>query len=709
MSLSRRLGRLLLLLWSLWPLASWAETQRFEHLDVALISELRSVLPGKPFWVAMRLAPEANWKVSWRNPGGAGLPTKVRWQPPPGMHADDTRWPLPERFEISGVTGLGYRQEVLLMARMTPDPDLRDGDSITVAGKLSWLVCNDICIPDSAELALTLPVSADSPVINGDHQALFEANRRRLPRPLPNGAASFQFADAEFRLAIAAQRALRPPGQAADFYPYQDRLLELAIPAKIEATDSALLIRQAVSKRFREAPEIVQGLLVLSTPDGPRGYELSASPGTVGDIGTAVAPAGDTAPAGLAYTLLIAFAGGLLLNLMPCVFPVLSLKAISLLESVKVSHHAQRLHGIAYTAGVVAFFLIVAMVLQLLRAGGEAVGWGFQLQAPWFVALLAYLLFVLGLGFSGLLEIGGRFMGLGQQLAQRGGHLGSFFTGALAAIVASPCTAPFMGSAIAVAATLPAPDALLIFVTLGLGMASPFLAVAFVPQLARVLPRPGPWMHVFKQAMAFPLYLTAIWLLWVLGRQTSMTGAALVLIGMLLLVFAIWLLRTEWASTPFWRHASATMAMIALLGALAIPTLPPLQSRPAGGASAEASDDFWVPYDRSRFENLRAAGTPVFINLTADWCISCIANERVALSFPAVRDAFRDKGVVPMKGDWTNGDPQITRILDAFGRSGVPLYVLYSGQRGTEPRVLSQWLTPMNVLEALDTVAAKSQ
>ena len=434
---------------------------------------------------------------------------------------------------------------------------------------------------------------------------------------------------------------------------------------------------------------------MVRSPAGEQAYELAAAPGLT------VADPGPASPFNLPLVLLLALMGGLLLNLMPCVFPVLSLKAIGLLEAVHVSPHGHHLHGLAYTLGVMVFFSLVAGLLLVLKAGGESIGWGFQLQQPWFVALLAYLLFILGLSFSGLLEFGWQFMGVGESLTRGNGYLGSFFTGALAAVVASPCTAPFMGSAVAFALAQPPAAALAVFLALGLGMALPFLLIAYLPGLGRYLPRPGPWMNIFKQIMAFPLYLTAIWLLWVLGRQTDATGMAVVLVGLLALLFAVWLQHIKPPPRGRWRLTTQGLTLVAIAGAFSLLATPLFQA-PAGQRTVASEDSFWQPYSPQRLAQLRAAGRPVFVNMTADWCISCIANERVALSVPSVRQAFEAKGVVALKGDWTNNDPDITRVLESFGRSGVPLYVLYPP--ADRPRMLPQWLTPGNVLAALESL-----
>jgi thiol:disulfide interchange protein DsbD len=356
------------------------------------------------------------------------------------------------------------------------------------------------------------------------------------------------------------------------------------------------------------------------------------------------------------------------------------------------------------------FFAAVAAVLLLLRAGGATIGWGFQLQSPWFVALLAYLLFVMGLSFSGFLEFGTSFMGVGNDLTKRTGYVGSFFTGALAAVVASPCTAPFMGSAIAFALGQSTVTALSVFLALGFGMALPFLLISCIPSLARLLPRPGAWMNILRQFMAFPLYLTSIWLLWVLGRQTDASGMAATLGGMLLLAFGIWVLKLRAHTAGHWRRFVEGLTVAATLGAFAILHLPLLNEPALGVAQSTAESKLtWEPYSAERLAELRAENKPVFVNMTADWCISCIANERVALSFPAVRRAFAEKDIVRLKGDWTSRDPSITKVLQAFGREGVPLYVVYPVGQGTEPMVLPQFLTPGIVLDALSRATGEKQ
>ncbi|VUD40349.1 Thiol:disulfide interchange protein DsbD [Thalassocella blandensis] len=396
----------------------------------------------------------------------------------------------------------------------------------------------------------------------------------------------------------------------------------------------------------------------------------------------------------LPWILFGALLGGLILNLMPCVFPVLSLKALSFASS-HLNKHAQHLHGWAYTGGVVISFVAAAVVILSARSAGESLGWGFQLQQPGFVATMAFLFFIMGLSLSGLLHIGTQFMGAGQSLTSGHGLSSSFFTGVLAALVASPCTAPFMASALGFALTQPAYIAILVFITLGFGMALPFLLLSYSPALVRYLPQPGAWMEVLKQFLAFPLYLTCIWLLWVLARQTGSDGAIVILIGMLSLTFTVWLLQHA-SNNKILHFSNRGLAMLGL--AFAIFSVVKI-----GDFQTGSSDNGqWEPYSPDRLKELRAEDTPVFIDLTADWCITCKFNERVALNTDEVIKFAALNDIVMLQGDWTNEDPQISDLLKQFGRSGVPLYLMYPADGNAPPVVLPQILTQSQVLESME-------
>lgn len=388
----------------------------------------------------------------------------------------------------------------------------------------------------------------------------------------------------------------------------------------------------------------------------------------------------------LIYMLILAMLGGAILNLMPCVFPVLSLKVLAFAND---KEHSQAMHGAVYSAGVVISFVAVAAILVSLQAAGEAIGWGFHLQSPWFVAALTYLFFVMGLSLSGFIELGGGLMNTGAKLADKSGYSGSFFTGVLATVVASPCTAPFMGTALGFAVTQPKAIALLVFAALGLGMALPVWILSCSPKLLRKIPKPGAWMDQLKQVLAFPLYATAIWLAWVVGKQTGVNGMAALLLGCLLLALALWL----WDGKVIMRTAAAACAATAI----AMLSSPLMESRTVNdGSSAE-----WQVYRPEVLAELRQQGKPVFLNITADWCITCLANERVTLSTAAVKQAMRDANMIYLKGDWTNHDPQITALLEQFGRNGIPLYVVYPNGIGGDPKILPQILSTQTVIDAI--------
>lgn len=405
------------------------------------------------------------------------------------------------------------------------------------------------------------------------------------------------------------------------------------------------------------------------------------------------APAAHIVP-NLSMIFLMALLGGLILNLMPCVFPVLSLKVFAMAAQRERDDEAH-LHSWIYAAGVVVSFVAVAGVMLLLRAGGEAVGWGFQLQEPLFISLLVYLFFILGLSFSGVVHIGGSLMGIGQNLVAGSPAKGAFFTGVLAVVVASPCSVPFMGVALGYAVSQSAPLALLVFAVLGLGMALPFILLAYWPQMLHNLPAPGPWMERLRQFLAFPLYATGVWLLWVLGQQGGQMAMVAVLGGLILLVMAGWLWRD--ASARVWEKG---LAITVLLTALVVPHFLVVETCRIQQQSVFETGDA-EPYSAARLVELRAAGKPVFINMTAAWCLTCLVNEKVALGRDSVKQALRDKGIAYLKGDWTNRDPEITSFLQQFERNGVPLYLYFPPGRGGEIVILPQVLTEDSVLEVL--------
>jgi thiol:disulfide interchange protein DsbD len=404
----------------------------------------------------------------------------------------------------------------------------------------------------------------------------------------------------------------------------------------------------------------------------------------------------------IATVFLFALLGGVILNLMPCVFPILSLKVLSLAVRGDTSLREQRLHGLAYAAGVILAFLSLAVVLLTLQASGAAIGWGFHLQKPWFVGALVFLFFVMGLSMSGVVEFGTSIMGVGGQLQEKEGYSGSFFTGVLASVVASPCTAPFMGAALGFAFTQSMPVALTVFFALGFGMSLPFLVLSFVPALARLMPRPGAWMLTFKQILAFPLYATVVWLLWVLGQQTSIDAMALVIAACVLLAFAAWLYQYRHSHAGFWRHASMLLILLCLAASFSVLRSPLLVARTV--STEVGSSENYEVYSAARLAALRAEGKPVFVNMTAAWCITCLVNERIALSADEVTVAMAEKGIIYLKGDWTNNDPEITAVLKQYETSGVPLYLMFPADALKPAEKLPQILTEGILIDAMSRI-----
>ncbi len=683
-------------LWGCFSHAALAISPPEAHAKAELVAETTALLRGGDTTVALRLTPEPGWHTYWINPGDSGLATKLEWTLPAGVSAGPIQWPAPQPAVLGELTNYGYDGETLHMVSISVPASWPQNALLTLHAKAKWLVCKDVCIPGSAELSLSLAV-ADSVQLSDANAAGFERDRALLPQPLPASAqARFAIADGAFSLSLAG--AALPQAKHIAFFPLAGDLVNHAAAQRMIESSGEWRLTQALSAYYVQPPKQVDGLWVLTLTDGSRqSYALSAVPGVVAAVTAETSAAAVAAPTALArqnpsllLALGLALMGGLILNLMPCVFPVLSLKALALLKAQNLSAGAQRAQALAYAAGAIASCVAAAGVLLALRAGGEALGWGFQLQSPIFIALLAYLMLALGLSMSGVAEFGGSWMNTGNSLAQKEGLAGSFFTGVLAVVVASPCTAPFMGTALGFAVTQPVAIALAIFAALGLGLALPFLLLGFVPALAQQLPRPGPWMLTFKQVMAFPLYLTAAWLLWVLTRQAGADALGLVLIGCVAIAFAVWLLGRQ----P--RGALTTVfAALALIAAAAVLASPFLKAN-AAAAPLPAHHE---PWSSERVSALRAEHRSIFVDFTADWCITCKVNERGTLASDAVQQAFAEQGVVTLVADWTKGDPLITAALAQFGRNGVPLYLVYPN--GGEPRVLEQILTQGQILNAL--------
>ena len=661
------------------------------------VPERRTIAPGSVLWIDLQFDVKPGWHIYWRNPGDSGLPVTANWSLPSGFSAGEIEWPAPERFVTGTFGNYGYGGSVDLLVPIAAPAALATGGSAALAADVSWLVCAEICIPGEVHLTLTLPVAA-TVAPDPDAVARFAAARRHLPQPAPFET-RFATAGDRLHLAIPETAVAGIERAGAAFFPVDGNVIDHAAEPVLRRSASGieLVLARPPGATASPLPATLDGVLVLRGGNGDeRVFAISANPRPA-----AVAPSVAAASVAWWEAVLLAFLGGVILNLMPCVFPILSLKVLGFAGAA--ARAAQRREAIAYSAGVVASFVALGGALLALRAGGAAVGWGFQLQSPVVVGLLAYLFFALGLSLSGVAEFGGGLIGLGSRFAERSGLAGAFATGVLATIVATPCTAPFMGSALGFALLAPAPLALAIFVALGAGLAAPLAIAMLVPGVRRLLPRPGAWMELLKQLLAFPLYATVAWLVWVLIQEVGPAGSFAALFGLVLVAFAMWVYGRTRLAGPAGRRIGAALAASGALAAVALAaTAVPLAGSAA--ASKAASDGHsglaYEAFSTARLAALQAEHKPAFVNLTAAWCLTCLVNERNALDGDGVRRAFAEHGVTALKGDWTRQDPEITAFLQKFGRSGVPLYLVID--RAGTPTVLPQILTEAGVLAAID-------
>ena len=690
-----------------------------DEIDVELIAESQNAVPGETLWTAIRLDPTEGWHTYSKWPGDSGDATFIRsWNLPEGARAGDIQWPVPTwlPFPGSDLVTFSYKGQVLLMVPVEVPADYQ-GSEFAMTAHVEWQVCDLICLIEDAEVSLTVPVSAGTLEPNAQWADAFTAARDSWP--VQDHALDGQFAVAGDRISFsfASNENAFADAEEVWFFPEQRRVLDPGPLRDVTIYPGIAQITHGQPRRMLQDLERVEGLLAVQSADGQvTGYDISAAAADVESLAAVAAVAAEQSGSGpqaiatggeqnLLTIILFALLGGLILNLMPCVFPVLSLKALNLTSKGGADKGQIRMHGVFYTAGIMLTFMGLASVLLALRAGGPAVGWAFQLQTPRFVALLVFPFFVMGLGLSGVYEFGTRLMGVGGSLTTSKGYKSSFFTGVLATVVASPCTAPFMGAALGFALSQSWLVAMVVFAALGLGMALPFLILSFSPALMKHMPKPGPWMVTFKEFMAFPMYAAALWLLWVLGIQVGVNGMVAVASAALLMALALWLLQKGSGSSEGWRRANIVVSLVLIIGALSVLRMPMLEPRlgnPDSGVDMSGNDyeaDF-EPFASSRVTELRNNGTPVLVNMTAAWCITCLANEQTTLSTQRVQQGMRDNGITYMKGDWTNQDPEISRVLDEFNRPSVPLYILYPGDPAAEPVILPQLLTPAIVLEA---------
>ena len=681
-----------------------------DNVRSELVSEVATVKPGEPFWVGLRQTIRPKWHTYWKNPGESGLPTEISWKLPEGAKADPIVWPAPTLFDIGGVTNYGFKDEAMLLVRITPPADL--AGPLTLAAEANWLVCEDVCIPEEGKFELVLPSGTAATPAPPVTRTLFEQARRAVPTPSPWPARYGLSRTGDPTLLVEARGLKADTVSAVYFFPAEWG--PVATMARQNATVTAEGIRIPLKKGDAKTalPAELAGTLVLTekTADGSirQAFDLSArlDPAFAPAATTSLANAVGAEEISLLQALLFAVLGGLILNLMPCVFPVLAMKAAAFARLAGHGQGEMRRDGLAYTAGVLASFAAMAGIVIAIRSAVGEVNWGFQFQSPIFSLLIAYLFFVIGLNLSGVFEVGNRLAGVGQGLASRGGTTGAFFTGVLAVIVATPCTAPFMAAALGFALSQPAPATVAVLLAMGLGLALPYLALSMTPALQRLMPRPGAWMDRLRQFLAFPMYASAVWMIWVLTQQTGADGVLYALGGMILIAFAIWLLRIgSGVSAGTWlrRGVAAAAVLLAFGATLKLDDSPATAASTSGAPAAGVSFDGWERFSRARMAEAVAAGKPVFVDFTAAWCITCLVNERVALETPTTRKAFEQAGVVKLKGDWTSRDAEITGVLKELGRAGVPLYLFWP-PGADRPKILPQVLTESLILSELSSI-----
>ena len=664
---------LTLLIWLLAQASAFA--QRYvdnEYTYSEIITEKTAITPGETMWFALRQEVREGWHVFWKNPGEAGLTLKVEWATPEGFAVGDILYPTPEYIPVGPLASYAHEGAPVFLFPVTVPSKLAIGEEIIIDIKASWQACEEICVPEEGRFTFSMPVTETSE-IDASRTALFDGARAALPTTY-EGEATINARGGKYVLQLA------PPADFSEadafFFVETEALVEPAAAQTFSIADGILSIALEPGYVDDYAENTVRGVLTYHDDQGVRrGLAIEASlpePLTRPVVQTEIV----TGPAiNLPVLLILAFFGGVILNVMPCVFPIVFIKATTFIKSAREAPQTVRKHGLLYTGGVLATFLAIGGVLLLLRASGEQLGWGFHLQSPAVVALSAYILFLVGLNLAGLFHVGESLAGSGEALTKKSGGAGAFFTGALAVVVAAPCIGPLLSAPMGAALLLPPMAGLAIFAVMGLGLAAPYLALSLAPQLGRYLPKPGRWMLLMKQALSFPVFGASVYFVWVLAQQTSGAGLAFILAGGVFLAFAAWLF--ELSKTDV-RRAFILRLIASFAVIFALAPLTRLQAeKPGAGDVSSYGAMSAVAYSEVALDRFRQEGRPVFIDFTAAWCVTCQFNKLTIFSSSDMAALFDANDAVFMVADWTVRDPEITAALESFGASGVPLYVYY--------------------------------
>lgn len=691
------------------------ESQHLDNIKISLLPEENTIQSGHSFWIAIHINITENWHTYWKNPGDSGMATSVNWTLPEGFTASALQWPTPKQFNLEGVNGYGYEKELVLLSQITPPPSFTSEQPVNIIADVRWLVCSDSqCVPGETQTVTTMPIENKTPEINQQTAKIFTKARSSLPEKQPDAEAYHEKDTIQVYLQLPENLTGQPKN--VYFFPEEKNVIDHKVNAElipsIDFPDYYILVLKTASPSPSPVSTL-KGVMVMkdSISDDLIAYAAEVdAPVIEGDSWSAEGIESNDFQGGIGLALLLAFAGGLLLNLMPCVLPVVSFKILSFVKMAGQNRALVFKHGLAFSFGVLFSFWVLAGLLLTLQASGQTVGWGFQLQEPLFVAFLAALLLMFGLSMFGVFELGAFGSNIAGKVRRKTGLTSSFLSGILATTVATPCTGPFLGSAVGFAFTVSAPAALLIFTFLGLGMAGPYLLLAAYPNLLRFVPKPGAWMDTFKQVVGFVMVATVLWLVWVFSAQTSSLGVVILLMGFFCITLAGWIYG-KWGS-PVNSRASRYISYALVLAALTAggyaittsvkPWIVKLdQSQSSSSVEVNAPrTDAWESFSPERVAYLRSQGTPVLIDFTAKWCLICQVNHLV-LTSDTVDQRLNELGVVKMKADWTKNDPIITQELRKLGRNGVPLYVLYGIDSKHPVQILPQVLTPENVLEYL--------